>query len=159
MFIRTLKRYMGLLKCIQSFQLLFCMHARIYVCTCDMHACLYWDTNGNAFSFFGKNRFNCYDFPSFNDYLLLKSVMWHMCVPACLLVLNCSMKYIHYFFLFTVLFSVTILTTQATCQQRNICVTIGQCGVVHNTFSREKLIICYVFIARGTAIIFILTWQ
>lgn len=144
-FIRTLKRYMGLLKCIQSFQLSY-----DFVCTvasvCAI--CLYTERHKwkCAFSFFRKNRFNCYDFPSFNDYFLLKICNVVACVP-------CSLK------LFAVLFSVTILTTQATCQQKTICVTMWQCVVLLYHFYREKLIIWYVFIARATAIIFILTRQ
>lgn len=122
-FIRTLKRYMGLLKCIQSFQLNY-----DFVCTvasvCAI--CLYTERHKwkCAFSFFRKNRFNCYDFPSFNDYFLLKSVMWwHVCF---------ALK------LFAVLFSVTILTTQATCQQKTICVTMWQCVVLCCTIFTEK---------------------
>lgn len=77
-------------------------------------------------SFFGKIRFNCYDFPLFNDYLLLKSVMWHMCVPCNLCSVLFNERDISYFLFSTVLFSVTILTTQATCQQsasmcHNVC--------------------------------------
>lgn len=73
-----------------SAQLWFCMPERICVCLCAI--CLYTERHKwkCAFSFFRKNLFNCYDFPSFNDYFLLKSVMWW---HVCLALWNCSLFY------------------------------------------------------------------